>query len=61
MRTFLRDQDIRDLPFRNLYCEEFFPTFNQMNNTSMDPLQDISSTVDLLALADGPLTKSDLG
>ena len=31
-----------------------------MNNTSMDPLQDISSTVDLLALADGPVTKSDL-
>ena len=29
-----------------------------MNNTSMDPLQDISSTVDLLALADGPVTKS---
>lgn len=29
-----------------------------MKNTGMDPLQDISSTVDLLSLSDGPVTKS---
>ena len=60
LRKFLRDQDIRDLPFPNLYCKEFFPIFKQMNKTSMNPLQDISYTVDLLALADGPVTKLDL-
>lgn len=32
-----------------------------MKNTRMDPLQDISSTVDLLSLSDiGPVTKSNL-
>ena len=60
MRKFLRDQDIRDLPFPSAFCEHFDPIFSQMKNTSMDPLQDISSTVDLLSLSDGPVTKSNL-
>ena len=60
MRKFLRDQDIRDLPFPSAFCEHFDRIFSQMKNTSMDPLQDISSTVDLLSLSDGPVTKSNL-
>ncbi|KAL9977993.1 hypothetical protein ACROYT_G015464 [Oculina patagonica] len=56
MRKFLRDQDIGDLPFPSTFCEHFDPIFSQMKNTSMDPLQDISSTVDLLSLSDGPVT-----
>ena len=31
-----------------------------MKNTSMDPLQDISSTLDVLSLSNGPVTKSNL-
>ena len=60
MRKFLRDQDIRDLPFPSVFREHFEPIFNQMKNTNMDPLQDISSTVDLLSLSDGIVTKSNL-
>ena len=60
IRKFLRDQDIRDLAFPSLFREHFDPVFNQMKNTSMDPLQDISSTVDLLSLSDGTVTKSNL-
>ena len=60
MRRFLRDQDIRDLPFPTLFRSQLGPVFRQMNNTSMDPLPDISSTLDLLSLSDGPVTKSDL-
>lgn len=60
MRKFLRDQDIRDLPFSSAFCEHFDPIFSQMKNTSMDPLQDISSTADLLSLSNGPVTKSNL-
>ena len=41
MRKFLRDQDIRDLPFPSAFCEHFDPIFSQMKNTSMDPLQDM--------------------
>ena len=53
MRKFLRDQDIRDLPFPSVFHEHFDPIFNHMKNTSMDPRQGISSTVDLLSLSDG--------
>jgi len=60
MRKFLRDQDVRDLPFPALFRSQLGPVFRQMNNTSMDPLPDISSTLDLLSLSDGPVTKSDL-
>ena len=60
MRKFLRDQDIRNLPFPSAFCEHFDHIFSQMKNTNMDPLQDISSTVDLLSLSDGPVTKSNL-
>ena len=60
MRKFLRDQDIRDLPFPTLFRSQLGPVFRKMNNTSMDPLPDISLTLDLLSLSDGPVTKSDL-
>ena len=53
----LQDQDIRDLQFPSAFCEHFDHVFSQMKNTSKDPFQDISSTVDLLSLSDGPVTK----
>ena len=56
----LHFQNIRNFPFPSAFCEQFEPIFSQMKNTSMDPLQDISSTVDLLSLSDGPVTKSNL-
>ena len=31
MRKFLRDQDIRDLPFPSAFCEHVDPVFSQMN------------------------------
>ena len=60
MRKFLRDQDIRDLSFPTLFREQFESVFNQMNNTTVDPGKDISSTVAILSLSEGTVTKSDL-
>lgn len=36
MRKFLRDQDIRDLPFPSALCKHFHPVFSHMKNTSME-------------------------
>ena len=60
MRKFLRDQDIRDLPFPSLFRDRLRPLFQQINSSNAEPLQDISSAVDLLALSEGPVTKSHL-
>ena len=60
MRKFLRDQDIQDLPFPSLFRDRLRPLFQQINSSNAEPLQDISSAVDLLALSEGPVTKSHL-
>lgn len=60
MRKFLREQDIRDLPFPSLFHEQLEPLFCEMQKTGTDPLQDISSAVSLLSLSEGPVTKSEL-
>ena len=38
MRKFLRDQDIRDLPFPSLFKDQLRPVFSQMKNSVMDPI-----------------------
>ena len=38
MRKFLRDQDVRNLPFPSVFHEHFEAILNQMKNTNMDPL-----------------------
>ena len=60
MRKFLHEQDIRDLPFPSLFYEQLKPPFHEMQKTSTDPLQDISSAVSLLSLSERPVTKSEL-
>ena len=42
MRKFLRDQDIRDLPFPGLFNEQLGPVFSQMKTSVMDPVYDVS-------------------
>lgn len=59
MRKFLRDQEIRDLPFPSLFQEHFRQVFQQMNNRSSDPLLDINSAVAVLTLSESVVTKSD--
>ena len=59
MRKFIRDQEIRDLPFPSLFQEHFRQVFQQMNNRSSDPLLDINSAVAVLTLSESVVTKSD--
>lgn len=60
MRKFLRDQDIRDLPFPSLFKEKLGPVFSQMKTSVVDPVYDVSSAADHLSLSQGPVTKGNL-
>ena len=59
MQKFLRDQDTRDLPFPSLYKDQLGPVFSEMNNSVVDPIDDVSSAVEHLALSQGPVTKTN--
>jgi len=50
MRKFLRDQDIRDLPFPSVFKEQLRPVFSQMKTSVMDPVHDVSSAAEHLSL-----------
>ena len=60
MRKFLREQDIRDLPFPTLFKEQLGPVFTQMKATVMDPVYNVSSAAEYLSLSQGPVAKGDL-
>ena len=60
MRKFLRDQDIKDLPFPSLFKEQLGPVFSQMKTSVMDPVYDVSSAAEHLSLSQGPVTKGNL-
>ena len=59
MRKFLRDQDIRDLPFPSLSNPKQ-PVFSQMKNSVMNPIHDISSAAKHFSLSQGSVTKTNL-
>ena len=60
MRKFLRDQDIRDLPFPSQFKYQLEPVFSQMKNSVMSPIHDISSAAKHFSLSQGSVTKTNL-
>ena len=60
MRKFLRDQDIRDIPFPRLFKEQLGTVFSQMKTSVMDPIHDVSSAAEHFSLSEGPVRKGNL-